>query len=185
MPSVILTKAAGQYDRCIEWQRSNHPPAQPGDGYFLNIPYAKMLKTDHKFMAVALISVYVGLSAGAWLFGGLFLLGAWLMAALVGIYITEQLRTACNISAWDRFWWPVTGTTWGWVVLALVALCTPELFLHIIWKLALLASVLIVPLAFAWWLRAKEKRLLAYSFVALHLLGLLGATQILDRLGVF
>lgn len=94
-----------------------------------------------------------------------------------------QLTTLSKVNAWDSFWQPVIGLSFLWLAGALLVLCTPDLFINIPWKVAFLACICLIPLAIAWWLRAREKRGKAHAFVWLHLLIILGGMPILDNLG--
>lgn len=135
-----------------------------------------------KFIGPVLLSAYAAVSVSAWLFGDIFQLLAWIMSAMVGMYLVMRLITLTKISPWDSFWRPAIGVTWFWVSAALVFLCTSELLQYVTWQAALLGCICLILLVFAWWLRAKEKRLIAHAFLWLHLLGTLGVTLILDHI---
>lgn len=135
-----------------------------------------------KRIGSVLLATYTALFAATWLFGGIWLAFAWIMSALLGMYLSMRLTTLCKISPWDNFWRPVVGVTWFWASAALIILATPELLLHVTWQQLGLACVCLAPLIGSWWLRAQEKRRAAHSFFWIHLLAILGATQIPSRI---
>lgn len=143
-----------------------------------------MLPSIQKAVGPVLLLLYVALSASAWFLDDVYLPFAWITSFLVGMYLTMRLTTFCKVSPWDSFWRPAIGLTSFWVSFALVVVCTPNVLLSVNWQVLLLACLCLTPLVFAWRLRARDKRRAAHAFIWLHLLGVVGATQVLDQLGL-
>jgi len=143
-----------------------------------------MLPPNQKLIGPVLLLAYAAFTASAWLYDEVFLPFAWVTSFLIGMYLTMQLTTVCKVSPWDSFWRPAIGLTCFWVAFALVILCTPNLLLNISWRMVFLACLCLTPLVFAWRLRAKDHRKAAHALLLLHLLGVVGATQAFDQLGL-
>jgi hypothetical protein len=116
------------------------------------------------------------------MFGEFFLLLAWISSPLMVMFLTERIATLCKIDPWDSLWRPATGITWLWITGILIFICTPELSQHLTWQRTFFILIFIAPLTFAWWLRAKNKFFISHALVWVHILAILGISQILESL---